>query len=234
MRGNVLFLILLAVVLFAALAYAVTGSMRGGGKSASDETVTAQAADMMQYFSLLDAAIMRMTLVQDIKLQNISFAHAGKFGNGNDYTTYNNANCIGNACRLFHVDGGGVPVRFFYKSGVAEPSSYNPATGFMPGSLWFYMMDWPQAGTSANDLVLVIGFTKPEICAEINRQMGITVAPVVGGTWLSVTPVANWDTAGIEVLANASQLVGKSTFGSHNTGSGAGLLCHVFHLIAER
>lgn len=46
-RGNVLFLILLAVVLFAALNYAVTSSMSGGGKNASDERYRLLASQLI-------------------------------------------------------------------------------------------------------------------------------------------------------------------------------------------
>lgn len=47
-RGNILFLILLAVILFAALSYAVTQSLRGGGNDASDEQSRSLAATLLQ------------------------------------------------------------------------------------------------------------------------------------------------------------------------------------------
>lgn len=61
-RGNVLFLILIAVALFAALSYAVTSSQRGGGKGISDEKVKTGAASIQQYVSLMRASVQRLML----------------------------------------------------------------------------------------------------------------------------------------------------------------------------
>ena len=61
-RGNVLFLILIAVALFAALSYAVTQSSRSGGGDATDETNAVNAASITQYPTGVRTAILRMTI----------------------------------------------------------------------------------------------------------------------------------------------------------------------------
>lgn len=60
-NGNALFLILIAVALFAALSYAITNSRRGGG-NIDRETATLNAASLVQMTTLLRSAADRMVL----------------------------------------------------------------------------------------------------------------------------------------------------------------------------
>ena len=60
--GNVLFLILIAVALFAALSYAVTQSTRSGGGSADREQAILSGASMTQYPAALRTSLIRMIL----------------------------------------------------------------------------------------------------------------------------------------------------------------------------
>jgi hypothetical protein len=61
-KGNVLFLILIAVALFAALSYAVTQSTRSGGSDASKETNLVNAAGLTQYPASIKTSITRMLI----------------------------------------------------------------------------------------------------------------------------------------------------------------------------
>lgn len=236
-RGNILFLILLAVVLFAALAYAVTSSMRGGGRDASQESLTAQASSILNYFAQMDAALLRMQMTGDMKIQNISLGNDKKMlGGVIVLNNQHNANCTTNVCRVFHPEGGGVSLMNFEKYAVQNPTSWT-TSNTMPGWSDFIMMKWPDAGTEANDIVQVVQALRPTLCAEINKQMGITAIPGYDGTnWLSVTVPANWDNPGYTITpANAGQLVGKSTFGGGTNWAGTpGAYCHIFHLLIAR
>lgn len=58
-RGNVLFLILIAVVLFAALSYAVTQSSRGGGDNVDDEKMRLEAARLLQQGAMIQQEFMK-------------------------------------------------------------------------------------------------------------------------------------------------------------------------------
>ncbi len=60
--GNVLFLILIAVALFAALAYAVTSSSRSGGGDISKEKASALASQILNHGIAVRTAVTRMTM----------------------------------------------------------------------------------------------------------------------------------------------------------------------------
>lgn len=92
-RGNILFLILLAVVLFAALSYAVTSSMRGDGKNASGEKAQLDQAVMDNYTAAVNAGTLRL------QMRGCSTI---------DYTPPSGWASESHNCQLFHPDGAGV------------------------------------------------------------------------------------------------------------------------------
>ncbi|OIN86040.1 MAG: hypothetical protein AUJ12_07240 [Alphaproteobacteria bacterium CG1_02_46_17] len=61
-KGNVLFLILIAVELFAALSYAVTQSSRSSGGDVSRENARLIASNFMSLFSQIDSAVTRLQI----------------------------------------------------------------------------------------------------------------------------------------------------------------------------
>ena len=227
-RGNILFLILLAVVLFAALSYAVTQSLRGGGKDASAEDLQVQAADLIQYFSLVDTAVMRMTMSQNIRPENLSFSHTStNYVSGVPAIGANvdgNANCTTNTCQVFHTDGGGVPSRIFEQYG--DPPS-NPTNGLMSGNMRLYVGKWPGAGTDLPDLFMRLIRMKPEICAEVNRQMGITNLPTSTGTQVVGNNPSTWDTGNYVMISN--ELITKHMYATANAG-----YCDIHRLVLSR
>lgn len=105
-RGNALFLILIAVALFAALSYAVTQAGRSGSGSIDREQRRIQIAQTLQYFSQIKNATDRMQLISGCDVTELGF-----YGDG-----------ARPECGIFHVDGGNVPVsRTPYCCGVVEP-----------------------------------------------------------------------------------------------------------------
>ncbi len=160
-RGNILFLILLAVVLFAALSYAVTQGMRGGGNDASNEKGQAQTAELLNYFAQMDAAVQRMMVTGDVKDYELNFYYQSN----NNYVsgTYDNTNCTESRCRVFDPAGGGVSGRS------AGPYS-------RPGNALakIVLLSVPGVGTPAPDLVYIVVSAKTNICLEINKQIGLS------------------------------------------------------------
>lgn len=104
-RGNALFLILIAVALFAALSYAVTSSGRGGG-DISRETKDIQTSQMQQYLNQIRTEVQRMVLIKGCADTDITF--------------YNSP--AKPECGIFTPEGGNVPVsRTPYCCGIVYP-----------------------------------------------------------------------------------------------------------------
>ncbi len=71
--GNVLFLILIAVALFAALSYVVTQSSRTSGGSLSDEKIRLGASAMGQYVTLLRKEVLELMIVNKCSIENLDW-----------------------------------------------------------------------------------------------------------------------------------------------------------------
>lgn len=184
-RGNILFLILLAVILFAALSYAVTSSMRGGGKSVSDEQATTLAAEIVQGAVGLENALQRFLLTRGYSIEQISIAPTS--GPFSPNTSGVNSNCATSACMLMDPAGGG----YIY---------YLPSMDVrdMGATAWYSAESTPVSarlviqvvngvGTSLPDIVLVIHGIKSKICQEIDRQMNVPTPWTSAGLYGSET-----------------------------------------------
>jgi hypothetical protein len=170
-RGNVLFLILIAVALFAALSYAVTQSTRGGGNADSESSLI-DSASLTQFGSSVAVAVMRMQ-ISGVDETNLCFY------SGSNNATYNHASCADNNNNVFHSDGGGV-------------SYQNPTNGFNDGTEWEFtsrVQVFGQGTTTplsagnhdnAEFLILLRGMNQ-NICLKINEEMGISGIPVDSG-----------------------------------------------------
>lgn len=95
-KGNVLFLILIAVVLFAALSYAVTQSSRGGGDVASD-VAKLDASRILQWYGRVQNDYMKFSVLKSISYDDI------RMSGGNGWTA-----CSSGSDCLWVAEGGGV------------------------------------------------------------------------------------------------------------------------------
>lgn len=161
-RGNILFLILLAVVLFAALAYAVTSSMRGGGQSAAGEQMTLFASQLLQNASLIENTITRAQLVNNIPDWGFDFYHSS-YGS----TKVANATCTQPACKIYSGNGGDIP--FFT---VPPKMAIGGATAgmLMPG---FHAVQVIDIGSPAPDIIITWQYISLDACKAINKALGL-------------------------------------------------------------
>lgn len=153
-RGNVLFLILIAVALFAALSYAVMQNRSGG--DASNENNLISSATITQYPAAVSAAIVRM-VIGGVTTEEL------RFNRPNEYNDLTNST-VG----VFHPRGGGAAVVF------ASPDVMKNG---QQGE-WFFNAELqvPDIGTSGingNDLIAYLPGLKQAICKKINERIGI-------------------------------------------------------------
>jgi len=157
--GNALFLILIAVVLFAALSYAVTTSGRGGG-DIDKEKATLNVASLVQMTTLLRANADRMLLFG--RTTKVAFQL-------NDLVDVANPCITGPNC-LFAAEGGDATVPD-YPSGLSSATLganyYNTGSGIAINNI----------GTVANDAFITLEPLTEHACNEINKNLGITGIP---------------------------------------------------------
>ena len=94
--GNVLFLILIAVALFAALSYAVTRTSRGGGNVERDQ-LKLDAVQIIQWYGFLRTEILRFSFREGISTRDI------RLTDGSSWT-----HCQTGTDCLWAPEGGGV------------------------------------------------------------------------------------------------------------------------------
>lgn len=174
--GNVLFLILIAVALFAALSYAVTSSTRSSGGN-SNETNLISSAQITQYPASVSTAIFR-TVVSGTAVSEIRFNRPSEY-----------ANLDSTSIGVFHPAGGG--------------STYNPAPAdVMVSGLagqWVFngnleVPDIGLAGIGGNDIIAYLIGIKQALCSKINDEHGLgTAIPVLDADRAALYSVRMYD-----------------------------------------
>ncbi len=154
--GNVLFLILIAVALFAALSYAVTQSSRSGGGDTSGETALINSAQLTQYPASIRTTIIRM-LVSDTNVEELNFNMPNQF-----------PNLSSKRVGVFHPAGGGA---------IYSPAPPDVMTSGNQGD-WHFNADIeiPLVGTTGaggNDLVAFLPGITLSVCRKMNSELGI-------------------------------------------------------------
>lgn len=215
-RGNILFLILLAVVLFAALSYAVTNSMRGGGNDGSKESADALAAQIIQYGALVEQSVQRLRLTNGCKDTQISFQNAIVSG-------YTNPNAPGNnACHVFDPAGGGLAWQ-------------DPPDGALATANETYLFSGvdciPQVGTGSdihcwsngtnddNELLMTLKGITEKVCASINERVrGTREIPVQDAVYGNIFHPSN--RANTTLMWKGDYSAQNATTGGHHIGTG--------------
>lgn len=172
-QGNVLFLILVAVALFAALSYAVTSTQRGGNDSGKGETIQLAASNIIQYGTLIQNTVLRLKM-NGCDDTNISFENATISG-------YTNSKAPANeTCHVFNPAGGGQSV-------VRPPAAAGTEPYIFNGSMIINNVGPTDTvgtcGGETGELIIGLPIASKELCQEINSALSNPSAPVTD--WLS-------------------------------------------------
>lgn len=173
--GNVLFLILIAVALFAALSYAVTQSTRSGSGSTEKEGAALNSATITQHPTALRTAVVRMVL-GGLAAEEIGFEipSSADFNDGSA------------SQRVFHNLGGAAVYQTAPDDAVVM--------GF--AGRWYinYNFEVPQIGRSVadanaagSDLIAFLPGVSQGICSRINEEfLGASTIPTMDLTHASI------------------------------------------------
>lgn len=175
-RGSVMFYVLLALVMIAALSFAVMRSSGTAVTSLSDSRASILADELIHTADTLKNAVARLQLRGCTETQ-LSFENAVVSG-------YTNASAPGDkSCHLYDPAGGGITFT-------------TPTTDANDGSAWLFA-GGPvvhQSGGYAStlvddnaDLVMMLLNVNPAVCAAINDKLGIGGIPVDDGDYSNMT-----------------------------------------------
>lgn len=187
-RGNVLFLILIAVALFAALSYAVTQSSRSGGGDAGKETNLINSAQLTQYPAGIRTAIVRM-IVGGTDATALSFNAPSDF-----------ANLLpgGEGSGVFHPNGGGAT---YSQAPVEIMANESLGTWIFNAENEINLVGTTDSGASPTlataDIIAFLPGIGLSVCNRINDQLGIVGSspPVESGIDFATNMVATGGTS---------------------------------------
>ncbi len=163
-NGNVLFLILIAVALFAALSFAISSSLRSGDTNASVEQRSAAASQILQYASGLRSTIQRLILSgcteQQLSFEGPPFSGSGAYFNPNSPANF--------SCHIFHNNGGGQSP-WFYQTQIQGQNVF----GSYRSPLYNVTWGVSRIGNNRGDLTMILGMTDGNLCRELNQRLGV-------------------------------------------------------------
>lgn len=163
-EGNVLFLILIAVALFAALSYAVTQSTRSGSGDASSETNLISSSTLTQYPAGIRTALVRMIIANGRTVDDFEFNSPSDFGDctGAGGTPATFRNCV------FHPAGGGSTYQLAPADVMADG---NAGQWYYNGN--FEVPNLGTAGDGGNELIAFLPGVSQGICRKLNEEYGL-------------------------------------------------------------
>lgn len=189
--GNIFFIILIAVMLFAALSFTFSRGIQQGGENVSRRQAELIAGDILNYAQRVERGVQRI-------LSNRISENALSFEN-NFVAGYAHGGCTEDACRVFAPSGGGVA----WQDAPTNANNGEPYV-FVTNRVGSDDGTTRQIGTAERDLVILLP-VKPSICAEINQKAnGLETWESSGSPNISVLFTGSFTTALGTRIANGN------------------------------
>lgn len=187
-KGNALFLILIAVALFAALAYAVTRTGQGGSGGPGKEQLRLEAANIIGYANLVEQTVNRMRLINGCTDTTITFENS--VVSGYAYA----GSPADKSCNVFDPAGGGLAFQSPKLSVLDPAQSAQTRYGqyYFTASTCIDGLGPTGAGDSVTgchlssvsyDIFLTLMYVRSDVCKEINN--------ILGWNWSTIPTDAN-------------------------------------------
>lgn len=204
-RGNAMFLILIGVIMFAALIYAISSNWRTSGSIATVQQASLNADDLIEYGNGLRLPINRMLQLGGVTDTNIWFAATG-------------------ADPAYGAVGANPTAEVFNASGGTATYQTPPAAACKSTCVYDFTGQYSitGVGTSAPELVMLAIDIDATVCQKVNDLLktGWTTVPV-DATLTSLVRF-NGSTYGsspaITLTGASNEFVGKQSFCYRETG----------------
>lgn len=221
--GNVLFLILIAVALFAALSYAITSSTRSGSLQPSKEKAQASAAALFQYGSLLKQTVLRLKMRGNCTDNLLDFGNLIYKKDGGTYVNLTNSGSPSNkSCSLFDMNGGQLaPVIPSSDALIKDSPSLVGQGAFRAVQIKGVGTDSTSGAESAVDVVFWIPGINLETCLAVNDMQNVSnpsgIPPVA--TLTGTTTSFNTSSMAATGVIEGNEINGHPIFCANYAGS---------------
>ena len=200
--GNVLFLILIAVALFAALSYAVTQSSRSGGGDANSEKSLVSSSQLTQYPAGIRTAIVRMIVSNGVSVDQLLFDDPSNFANLS-------TDPLKRTGVFYPTLGGGAT----YSTAPAEIMASGAfGTWVFSSKYQVKNVGITAADGSGNEIIAFLSGVTKALCIKMDNQLGITAtADAPTGELAAAVPLTdNMDFTHQGIPGSATATIGST------------------------